>query len=38
MDSDALFYLLVFLLIVLFAGEPDLQDAITQCLMKGTKP
>jgi len=34
MIRDCVFYLLVFLLIVLFAGEPDLMDAIIHYLMK----
>ena len=35
MNTDNLFFILVFLLIVLFAGEPDIQDAIVQFLTKG---
>jgi len=34
-NTDNLFFVLLFLLIVLFAGEPDIQDAIVQFLQKG---
>ena len=36
--SDNLLLVVIVLLILLFAGDPDLHDAIVKRLMKGTCP
>ena len=35
MDSEGIFWIVVFGLAVLFAGDPDIADAIIHNLMKG---